>query len=176
MVWIKFTLLSAGALCVLVACSKDTVGERGYRGALPPGCTGTTSAALGTDDAGDGDAAGASGGYERVVAVFQPHRYSRTQALWEEFGACFGDADLLVLTDIYPAGEEPRPGVTGRLLVDSTLAADPGRSLLWAPTLDDVVEQLVDVLAPGDLLMTVGAGDVTTVGPRVLERLTQERR
>ena len=121
-------------------------------------------------------AAGASGGYERVVAVFQPHRYSRTQALWEEFGACFGDADLLVLTDIYPAGEEPRPGVTGRLLVDSTLAADPGRSLLWAPTLDDVVEQLVDVLAPGDLLMTVGAGDVTTVGPRVLERLTQERR
>ena len=67
-------------------------------------------------------------------------------------------------------------GVTGRLLVDSTLAADPGRSLLWAPTLDDVVEQLVDVLAPGDLLMTVGAGDVTTVGPRVLERLTQERR
>ncbi|HMR94996.1 MAG TPA: UDP-N-acetylmuramate--L-alanine ligase [Microthrixaceae bacterium] len=120
-------------------------------------------------------AAGASGGYERVVAVFQPHRYSRTQALWEEFGTCFGDADLLVLTDIYPAGEEPRPGVTGRLLVDATLGVDPGRALAWMPTLDDVVEHLLDVLAPGDLLMTIGAGDVTTVGPRVLQRLTGDR-
>ncbi|HSR26093.1 MAG TPA: cyanophycin synthetase, partial [Candidatus Eisenbacteria bacterium] len=116
-------------------------------------------------------AAGRSGGWRRVVAVFQPHRYSRTEALWQEFGGAFDDADLLVLTDLYPAGEAPRPGVTGKLLVDSVLAHDPRRALAWMPQLDDVVRYLVDVLRPGDLLMTVGAGDVTTVGDRVLEGL-----
>ncbi|MFZ4519151.1 MAG: UDP-N-acetylmuramate--L-alanine ligase [Microthrixaceae bacterium] len=116
-------------------------------------------------------AAGRSGGWPRVVAVFQPHRYSRTEALWREFGAAFDDADLLVLTDLYPAGEAPRPGVTGKLLVDSVLDHDPWRALAWMPSLDDVVGYLVGVLRPGDLLMTVGAGDVTTVGDRVLEGL-----
>ena len=116
-------------------------------------------------------AAGRSGGWRRVVAVFQPHRYSRTEALWQEFGGAFDDADLLVLTDLYPAGEAPRPGVTGKLLVDSVLAHEPRRALAWMPQLDDVVRYLVDVLRPGDLLMTVGAGDVTTVGDRVLEGL-----
>lgn len=121
-------------------------------------------------------AAGASGGYRRVVAVFQPHRYSRTQALWEEFGDSFTDADLLVLTDIYPAGEDPRPGVSGKLLVDATLDRHPRRALAWMPTLDDVVAYLSGVLADGDLLMTIGAGDVTTVGPRVLDRLADRDR
>jgi UDP-N-acetylmuramate--alanine ligase len=116
-------------------------------------------------------AAGASGGYERVVAVFQPHRYSRTQALWHDFGDAFDDADLLVLTDVYPAGEAPRPRVTGKLLVEATLDRHPHKAVAWMPTLDDVVRYLVGVLRPGDLLMTIGAGDVTTVGPRVLEQL-----
>ena len=120
-------------------------------------------------------AAGASGGYDRVVAVFQPHRYSRTQALWEEFGDAFDDADLLVLTEIYAAGEAPRDGVTGKLLVDATMDRHPHRALAWMPTLDDVVAYLVRNLRPGDLLMTVGAGDVTTVGPRVLELLDRDR-
>ena len=118
-------------------------------------------------------AAGASGGYRRVVAVFQTHRYSRTQALWEEFGDSFADADLLVLTDIYAAGEEPRPGVTAKLLVDATLDRHPRRALAWMPTLDDVVSYLSGVLSSGDLLMTIGAGDVTAVGPRVLDRLAE---
>lgn len=118
-------------------------------------------------------AAGASGGWGRVVAVFQPHRYSRTQALWEEFGDSFADADLLVLTDVYAAGEPPRDGVTGKLLVDATLDRHPHRPLAWMPTLDDVVGYLAGALRPGDLLMTVGAGDITTVGPRVLDRLTR---
>ncbi len=120
-------------------------------------------------------AAGASGGYDRVVAVFQPHRYSRTQALWEEFGDAFDDADLLVLTEIYPAGEAPRPGVHGKLLVDATLDRHPRRRLAWMPTLDDVVAYLSTELRSGDLLMTIGAGDVTTVGPRVLDRLAARR-
>jgi UDP-N-acetylmuramate--alanine ligase len=116
-------------------------------------------------------AAGRSGGWDRVVAVFQPHRYSRTAALWEDFGDAFADADLLVLTGIYAAGEAPRPGVTGKLLVDAVLDRHPWRSLAWMPTLDDVVAYLGTELRSGDLLMTVGAGDVTTVGDRVLERL-----
>jgi UDP-N-acetylmuramate--alanine ligase len=121
-------------------------------------------------------AAGASGGYERLVAVFQPHRYSRTQALWWEFGDAFDDADLLVLTDVYAAGEAPRPGVSGKLLVDATLDRHPHRALAWMPSLDDVVRYLVGVLRPGDLLMTIGAGDVTTVGPLVLDRLAERGR
>lgn len=107
----------------------------------------------------------------RVVAVFQPHRFSRTQALWRDFGDAFDDADLLVLTDIYPAGEAPREGVTGRLLVHSVLDRHPWRRLAWMPTLDDVVSYLVRELRPGDLCMTIGAGDVRSVGDRVLAEL-----
>lgn len=115
-------------------------------------------------------AAGSDSGWERLVVVFQPHRYSRTQALWSEFGSAFAAADVLVLTDIYPAGEEPREGVTGRLIFDAVLA-DGGPDLVWAATLDDAVVALERLLAPGDLLMTVGAGDVRVVGDMVLESL-----
>lgn len=116
-------------------------------------------------------AAGRSGGWDRVVAVFQPHRYSRTEALWQDFAGCFGDADVLVLTEVYPAGEEPRPGVSGALLVDAVHAADPDLDLRWCADLDDVVAQLVVELRPGDLCITIGAGDVTNVSDRVIERL-----
>ena len=68
-----------------------------------------------------------AGDWGRVVCVFQPHRYSRTAALWPDFADAFGDADLLVVTDIYPAGEAPRPGVTGKLVVDAVLDAHPWR-------------------------------------------------
>lgn len=102
----------------------------------------------------------------RLVVVFQPHRFSRTQALWREFGGCFSEADLLVLTDIYPAGEEPRPGVTGELVLRA--AEEAGAAPVWAPGLDDAVAVLLERLGEGDLLMTVGAGDVREVGDRVL--------
>ena len=121
-------------------------------------------------------AAGRSGGWGRVVAVFQPHRFSRTQALWRDFGDAFADADLVVLTDVYPAGEPPRPGITGKLLVDAVLDRHPWRPVAWMPTLDDVVSYLGAVLAPGDLCVTLGAGDVTTVGDRVLEVLRERER
>jgi UDP-N-acetylmuramate--alanine ligase len=116
-------------------------------------------------------AAGRSGGWARVVAVFQPHRYSRTEALWEDFATAFDDADLLLLTDIYPAGEAPRPGITGELLVDAVRSARPGIDLRWCATLDDVVRTLCDELRAGDLCMTVGAGDVTTIADRVIAQL-----
>ena len=66
-----------------------------------------------------------TGGWDRVVAVFQPHRFSRTAALATEFGTAFADADVLVVTDIYSAGERPVPGVSGRLVADAVRAQDP---------------------------------------------------
>jgi UDP-N-acetylmuramate--alanine ligase len=108
------------------------------------------------------------------VVVFQPHRYSRTQALLEEFATAFDDADLLVLTEIYAAGEAPREGVDGAALLDAVRSARPGADVRWAPTLTDVAELLAAELRPGDLCMTVGAGDVTTVSDLVLVRLDPE--
>jgi UDP-N-acetylmuramate--alanine ligase len=108
------------------------------------------------------------------VAVFQPHRFSRTEALWAEFASAFVDADLLVLTEIYPAGEPPRPGISGELLYDAVRAARPDSQVVWRPTLGDVADHLVAVLEPGDLCMTIGAGDVTTVADLVLPRLRRE--
>jgi len=114
-----------------------------------------------------------SGGWSRVVAVFQPHRYSRTQRHWHEFGAAFDDADVLVLCELYPAGEAPRPGVSGELLLEAVASTGRRSPLVWQPTLNDVVGYLLDELRDGDVLVTVGAGDVTTVGPRVLDGLAE---
>jgi len=116
-------------------------------------------------------AAGRSGGWERVVVVFQPHRYSRTEALGAEFGACFEDADVVVLTDIYPAGEAPRPGVTGRLVLDAALEIDASADIRWADNLEAAAEVLATELRPGDICLSVGAGDVTTIADLVQERL-----
>jgi len=116
-------------------------------------------------------AAGRSGDWGRVVAVFQPHRYSRTQALFGEFAHAFEDADLLVLTDIYPAGEPPRPGVTGELLVDAVRAGSPTAEVIWCPSLVEAADYLAGELRPGDLCMSIGAGDVTTLADLVSERL-----
>ena len=118
-------------------------------------------------------AAARLGDWPRVVCVFQPHRFSRTEALAAEFGEVFSDADLVVLTEIYSAGEAPRPGITGRLLVDAVASADPTRDVRWQPSLDDVTAFLVSELRPGDLCLTLGAGDLTTVPSRVMEALEQ---
>ena len=78
-------------------------------------------------------AAARAGGWGRVVVVFQPQRYTRTATLWREFGPAFGDADVVVLTEVYAANELPMPGVTGKLLVDSTLEAHPWKRVAWLP-------------------------------------------
>jgi UDP-N-acetylmuramate--alanine ligase len=116
-------------------------------------------------------AAARDGGWRRVVTVFQPHRYSRTAALWPEFADAFDGSDLLVLTDVYPAGEAPRPGVSGALLVGAVLDAHPRQALAYLPRLDDVVGYLVERLRPGDLCLTLGAGDLTRIPDELLERL-----
>jgi UDP-N-acetylmuramate--alanine ligase len=116
-----------------------------------------------------------SGAWKRVVCCFQPHRYSRTQSLGSTFADAFADADLLAVTGIYPAGEDPRPGVTGKLIVDAVLDAHPRKRVAWLPTLDDVVAYLVATLNPGDLCLTLGAGDLTAVPDRVLAGLAAKR-
>jgi UDP-N-acetylmuramate--alanine ligase len=116
--------------------------------------------------------AGSASTEGRLVVVFQPHRYSRTQALWAEFAESFDAADVLVLTDIYPAGETAREGVSGKLIHDAVAARSrvlgSSPTPLWAPTLEEVAAMLDEVLVEGDLLMTVGAGDVRDVGDMVL--------
>ena len=67
------------------------------------------------------------------MVVFQPHRYSRTEALWREFADAFAGADVLAVTDVYAAGEAPRPGVSGKLVVDAVLDAHPWASVAWLP-------------------------------------------
>jgi UDP-N-acetylmuramate--alanine ligase len=118
-------------------------------------------------------AAARAGGWRRVVCTFQPHRYSRIGALWRSFADAFVDTDLLVVTDIYAAHEAPRPGVTGKLIVDAVLDAHPRAAVAYMPSLDDVVAYLGSVLRPGDLCLTLGAGDLTTIPPRVQEALAR---
>jgi len=119
-------------------------------------------------------AAARSGGWRRVVCCFQPHRYSRTEALWRDFADAFTDADLLLVTDVYPAGEAARPGVTGKRIVDAVLDAHPHQRVAWLPTLDDATSYLAAELRSGDLCLTLGAGDLTTLPDRLLPLL--ERR
>lgn len=110
-------------------------------------------------------------GPERLVVVFQPHRYSRTEQLWSTFSHSFEGADELVITGIYAAGEAPRPGVSGRLIADDVAASHPDAVVHYVEHLDDVVSRLEDLLRPGDLCLTLGAGDLTEVPTRLLAAL-----
>lgn len=116
-------------------------------------------------------AAARDGGWSRVVAVFQPHRYSRTASLWQDFADAFVDADLVVVTDVYAAGEVPRPGVSGKLVVDAVLERHPWASVAYLPHRADLVTYLTRTLRPGDLCLTLGAGDLTTLPDEVQARL-----
>jgi UDP-N-acetylmuramate--alanine ligase len=115
--------------------------------------------------------AAGEGGWSRVVCVFQPHRYSRTAALGADFADAFEEVDLLGVTDIYAAGEAPRPGVSGRLVLDAVLDAHPWRTVAYLPHRADQVAWLASVLRPGDLCLTLGAGDLTTLPDEIQERL-----
>jgi len=105
----------------------------------------------------------------RVVAAFQPHRYSRTAALGPEMGAALADADLVVVTDVYAAGEAPIPGVTGGLIADAARGA--GAEVHRVDTAGDLPDVLVELVRPGDVVLTLGAGDITTAGPVLLRLL-----
>lgn len=109
------------------------------------------------------------GGWQRVVTIFQPHRYSRTEALWRDFADAFADADVVVVTDVYGAGEAPRPGVSGRLVLDAIAAAHPRADATYVAGHRDLVAHLRAILRPGDLCLTLGAGDITLLPDDLLE-------
>ncbi|MBV8957765.1 MAG: UDP-N-acetylmuramate--L-alanine ligase, partial [Actinobacteria bacterium] len=107
--------------------------------------------------------AAADGGWKRIVAVFQPHRFSRTATLWRDFADAFVGADLLVVTDVYAAGEAPRPGVSGHLIVNAVLDAHPMARVVYLPNRTEIAPYLRTALRPGDLCLTLGAGDLTSL-------------
>jgi UDP-N-acetylmuramate--alanine ligase len=108
------------------------------------------------------------GDWTRVLAVFQPHLYSRTEFLHAEFAEALLEADVAVVTDVYGAREDPLPGVSGKLIVDSMLRMDRCKPVAYLPRLGSVVDYLEGVAVPGDLILTLGAGDVHRVGERFL--------
>ena len=110
-------------------------------------------------------------GFERIWVIFQPHRYSRTEALGTEFGAAFTDADRVVLMDVYSAGEAPIPGVSGKTILDALLLDDVRAQVAYFPHRVDVEGYVAGRARRGDLVMTMGAGDVTTVGPELVRAL-----
>ncbi len=106
-----------------------------------------------------------------LTVVFQPHRYSRTQQLGREFGACFSPADRVIITQLYSAFETPIEGVSGRIVFDAARAALPDREILWAENLDEARDLVLARVQPGEAIVTMGAGDITRLGPMILEGL-----
>ncbi len=103
----------------------------------------------------------------RVLVIFQPHRYSRTDALREEFGRCFGDADLVWVLDVYAAGETPIPGVTGHTVVEAAHAAG-AKHVSYAASGPEAAAAAAAAAKSGDVILTLGAGDVSRLGEHVL--------
>ena len=118
-------------------------------------------------------------GYKHVHVLFQPHRYSRaplfTQVLHDEFGAAFDKADSVTFMDVYPAGEAPVPGVSGKTFLNVVLEHEGHPQADFVAHRVDVVPHLMDKLQPGDLVITMGAGDVTVMGPQIIDALLKAR-
>nr|WP_239015367.1 UDP-N-acetylmuramate--L-alanine ligase [Archangium violaceum] len=109
---------------------------------------------------------------KRLVVAFQPHRYTRTHDLLKEFATSFNDADLVFITSVYAAGEEPIPGATGDALVDA-VRAHGHRDVTFVEKRTDIARTLLPRLREGDIVVTLGAGDITQVGPELVELLKQ---
>ncbi len=106
-----------------------------------------------------------------LTVVFQPHRFSRTLQLGHEFGACFSPADRIIITQLYSAFETPIEGVSGHIVFDAARAALPEKEILWAQNLDEARELVLAKVKPGEAVVTMGAGDVTKLGPMILDGL-----
>lgn len=109
-------------------------------------------------------------GCRRIIAVFQPHLFSRTRDFAPGFGRAFGDADVVVLTEVYPAREEPIPGVSGQLIADAAVRAGHGR-VDYVQDLDRIAGYIATLVRPGDLVITLGAGDIWKAGEALLALL-----
>ena len=111
-----------------------------------------------------------TGWERRVIAVFQPHRYTRTQALFQDFLTAFYDADVLILTDIYPAGEDRIEGVGARALCEG-IREYGHKDAAYISDKKEIVDHLLHILTPGDMLITLGAGDIWQVADEVVKKL-----
>ncbi len=110
---------------------------------------------------------------ERLIAVVQPHRYSRVQALWKELGASLAEADVILVTDVFGAEQTPIPGVTGQLVAEGARSAAPDRTILYLPHRDDLLEYLEGAVRPGDLVLTMGCGDVWMLADAALAQIAE---
>ena len=113
-----------------------------------------------------------TGGHRRVIAMFQPHRHTRTQALKEDFGKAFDLADHVFISDIYPAGEKPIPGISGQTIVDAMLAHGHA-SARHVPDLREIHKYAAAILEEGDLVLSLGAGNIHESGARLANDLKQ---
>jgi UDP-N-acetylmuramate--alanine ligase len=111
--------------------------------------------------------AAGSGEASRVIAIFQPHLYSRTRIFAADFGTALGLADEAIVLDVYAAREDPEPGVTGGLVADAV----PGGRARFLPDRTQAAPMIARIAEPGDVVLTMGAGDVTALGPQLVEAL-----
>ncbi|MGD9702069.1 MAG: UDP-N-acetylmuramate--L-alanine ligase [Acidimicrobiia bacterium] len=108
-------------------------------------------------------------GWRRIVAVFQPNRYRRMAVLSPEYRDAFVRANVTVLTDIYPSGDEPIPGVSGKLVVNAVLDAHPDQRVVWMPHRSDLAGYLASTLQPGDVCISMGCGDIAELPAEILD-------
>jgi UDP-N-acetylmuramate--alanine ligase len=110
----------------------------------------------------------------RLVVLFQPHRYSRTKGLWKEFNTAFHAADILILTEIYAASEQPIEGISGAALLDS-IKQHGQRQAYLVPEVNDLPDKAMDLLEEGDVVLTLGAGNIWQTGEKLLGRLAEDK-
>ena len=113
-------------------------------------------------------------GFRRVHVIFQPHRFTRTRDLMDEFATAFADADTLCILDIYPASERPIAGITAEALA-GRIAAAGIESVAYAPSFSDAVAAVAARAQPGDMVLTLGAGSVSQLGTMILEKLASTK-
>jgi len=125
-----------------------------------------------TEMTADLEAMRGAAGDARILVVFQPHLFSRTQELGKEMGQALALADASVVLDIYPVREDPIPGVTSELIIEAARAA--GADVTAVHDKAEIPAAIAGMAKPGDLVLTMGAGDVTDLGPLILDRLSQQ--
>ena len=106
---------------------------------------------------------------KRIIMVFQPHRYSRLANLKDKFNSCFDAGDVLIITDVYGSGEEPIPGITGKTLIDNLIDSGFKNKIIYIPKLQDVTEYLELNMKQNDMVLLMGAGDITRVTDEILK-------
>ncbi|GAI56635.1 unnamed protein product, partial [marine sediment metagenome] len=106
---------------------------------------------------------------KRIITVFQPHRYSRLANLKDKFNSCFNMSDTLIITDVYGSGEQPIPGITGKILIDNLIDSGFKNKIIYIPNLRDVTKYLELNMRNNDMILLMGAGDITRVTDEILK-------